>query len=331
MDILELNDQSLDNPRQTEPSSHGEISARKPQRLEAAAVIGQELNRLSPFQIAPHVGLNSMDDGMFVNHAGNDVIDQLRFMSELGFRSFEDNFMKLRSIEEQDRIAKEIERLDMSLATFVATFETTGPRGSTLPSDGLTFSSAEASDREALLQIVKQSGEVAKRMNASRATVLSGRDIASIPWEYQTANVIDNLKYAADIAQRYGLVLGLEPINAREWTGTFVTTAPHAHLIVQAVDHPNVRMIYDTYHAQIETGSVIENMDLAWNSIDYIQIADAPGRNEPGTGEMNYARILEHLSSKGYSGVVGVEHGNSSPGLEGELSTLNALKATISR
>ena len=275
---------------------------------------------------APHVGLNSMEDGMFAHHAGSGVVEQLRFMRALGFRAFEDNFMKLRPVDEQRAIAREMERLDMRLATFVATFETTGPRGSTLPLDGLSFASNDPDDRRALMRMIEDAGEVARRVGAARSTLLSGRILESVPWEYQTANVIENLKYAGDVAERYGLVLGLEPINSREWTGTFVTTVPHAHLIVQAVDHPNVRMIYDTYHAQIETGGIIEHMDAAWESIDYVQIADAPGRNEPGTGEMNYRRILQHLKDKGYRGMVGIEHGNSKPGREGELQTLQALQ-----
>ncbi|MEL7045273.1 MAG: TIM barrel protein [Pseudomonadota bacterium] len=275
---------------------------------------------------APHVGLSSMEDGMFVHHAGTEVVDQLRFMHDMGFRSFEDNFMKLRPLEEQRAIAREMERLDMHLATFVASFETTGPRGSTLPLDGLSFASQDPDDRRALMRMIEAAGEVGRRVNARRSTLLSGRTLESLPWEYQTTNVIENLKYAGDVAERYGLILGLEPINSREWSGTFVTTVPHAHLIVQAVNHPNVRMIYDTYHAQIETGGIIEHMDAAWDSIDYIQIADAPGRNEPGTGEMNYERILRHLKDKGYAGTVGIEHGNSKPGIEGELETLRALR-----
>ncbi len=292
----------------------------------AADLLAQTgITRNYALNFAPHVGLDSMNDGFFSHFTGPNVVDQIRFMNDLGFKAVEDNFMKLRPVEEQRAIARELERLGMKLATFVASFETTGPKNEILPIDSLTFASGDVDDQAALVRMIESSGEVAKRLNASWSTVLSGRMIRSLPWEYQTANVIENLKRVADVAERAGLILGLEPINSREWTGTFVTTAPHAHLIVQAVDHPNVRMIYDTYHAQIETGSILENMDLAWDSIGYIQIADAPGRNEPGSGELNYARILRHLHAKGFDGFVGLEHGHSTPGKDGVVESLRAL------
>ncbi len=77
---------------------------------------------------------------------------------------------------------------------------------------------------------------------------------------------------------------------------------------------------------QIETGSVLENLNLAWDQVGHVQIADAPGRNEPGTGEMNYRTFLRELKSRGFEGFVGVEHGKSKPGREGELAVLEALK-----
>ncbi|MEL6429222.1 MAG: TIM barrel protein [Planctomycetota bacterium] len=281
----------------------------------------------SAMNFAPHIGLNAPDDGLFVEHAGTDPLAQIRFIHERGFRAIEDNFFKARPVEVQDAIARELERLDMRLATFVATFETATPIGVPYGPDALSIGSGKKSDREALVRIVEESAEVAKRVGATNCTVLSGPFDLAVPREYQTANAIENLKRCAEVAERSGLVLGLEPINAREWTGTFVTTVPHAYLITKAVDSPACRVIFDAYHVQIETGSVLENLDLAWDQIGYVQIADAPGRDEPGTGEMNYRTILRALHERGYDGFVGVEHGKSRPGVEGELAVLAALDA----
>jgi len=280
-----------------------------------------------PLTFAPHLGLNAPDDGLFVEHAGPDPVAQIRFAHERGFRAVEDNFLKARPIETQLAMAAEIERLDMRLATFVATFETATPVGVPYAPDALSIASGEPSDRQALVKIVEEAVEVAKRFNATYCTVLSGPFDLAVPREYQTANAIENLKWCAEIAEKGGLVLGLEPINAREWTGTFVTTVPHGYLITKSVDSPACRLIFDAYHVQIETGSVLENLDRAWDQVGYVQIADAPGRNEPGTGEMNYRTFLAELRARGFDSFVGVEHGKSLPGKEGELAVLEALEA----
>jgi hydroxypyruvate isomerase len=77
---------------------------------------------------------------------------------------------------------------------------------------------------------------------------------------------------------------------------------------------------------QKNEGNLIHNMDLAWNEIAYIQIGDNPGRNEPTTGEINYKNIFKHLYDKGYKGILGMEHGNSKPGKEGEQAVIDAYK-----
>ena len=276
--------------------------------------------------LAPHIGLNAPDDGLFVEHAGTDPIAQIRFMHEHGFRAVEDNFLKARPLDVQKAIAAELERRDMKLATFVATFETATPVGVPYGPDAVSIGSNNLGDRETLIRSVEESVEVAKRVGAEYCTVLSGPFDLAMPRDYQTANAIENLKWCADVAEKGGLTLGLEPINAREWTGTFVTTIPHAYLIAKSVNSPALQVIFDAYHVQIETGSVLENLDLAWDQVGYVQIADAPGRNEPGTGEMNYRRILKELHDRGFDGFVGVEHGKSKPGKEGELAVLEALK-----
>lgn len=274
---------------------------------------------------APHLGLTSLDSGTFVNHAGTDPLAQIRFMHDMGFKTVEDNFLKARSVEEQIAMGELLASLNMKLGTFVATFETTTMPHEPFAPDAPSFAYGDINNRQHLMNIVKEAAEAAKRVDAKMCTVLSGPFSQAVPTEYQTANVIENLKWCADIAAEAGLTLGLEPINARQWTGTFVTTIPHGYLISKAVDHPNVKLIFDAYHVQIETGSVIENLDAAYDQVAYIQIADVPGRNQPGSGEMNYANILRHLSQKGYEGVVAIEHGNTFTGCDGEMALVETL------
>ena len=80
------------------------------------------------------------------------------------------------------------------------------------------------------------------------------------------------------------------------------------------------------YHQQITEGNIIPNIDKAWSEVAYFQQGDNPGRKEPTTGEMNYQNIFKHIHAKGFKGVVGMEHGNSKPGAEGEQAVIDAYR-----
>jgi hydroxypyruvate isomerase len=87
-----------------------------------------------------------------------------------------------------------------------------------------------------------------------------------------------------------------------------------------------VKILDDLYHQQISEGNLIGNMDKAWDEIGYFQIGDNPGRKEPTTGEINYKNIFKHIHDKGYKGVLGMEHGNSKRGKEGEQAVIEAYR-----
>jgi hydroxypyruvate isomerase len=93
------------------------------------------------------------------------------------------------------------------------------------------------------------------------------------------------------------------------------------------VNSPSCRILYDLYHQQITEGNLIPNSDAAWSEIAYFQVGDNPGRREPTTGEINYRNVFAHLHAKGYTGIVGMEHGNSRPGRDGERAVIAAYQA----
>ena len=99
------------------------------------------------------------------------------------------------------------------------------------------------------------------------------------------------------------------------------------HLICEAVDSPACKILYDIYHQQIQEGNLIPNIDKAWSEIAYFQVGDNPGRKEPGTGEINYRNVFRHIHSKGFTGVLGMEHGNSIQGEAGEQAVIDAYIA----
>src|SRR5574341_1138653 len=102
---------------------------------------------------------------------------------------------------------------------------------------------------------------------------------------------------------------------------------PQAYLVCKAVGSSACKILFDVYHEQISEGNLIPNIDAAWDEIAYFQVGDNPGRDEPGTGEINYRNVFKHLHGKGYAGVVGMEHGNAQPGKEGERAVIEAYLA----
>jgi len=259
---------------------------------------------------APHFG-------MFRHSAGNDPIAQLAFAADQGFTAWEDNGMMGRPRELQENIAKKMSQLDMTMGVFVAYADF----------QNATFVKRDRAVRDMLVKRLEAAVDVAKRVNAKWCTVVPGTYSQRMEWDYQTANCVENLKYCAEVCEPSGLVMVLEPLNW--WTnhpGVFLTKIPQAYQICRAVASPSCKILDDLYHQQISEGNLIPNMDMAWEEIAYFQVGDNPGRKEPTTGEINYRNIFKHLYNKGYKGVVGMEHGNSRGGKEGEMAVIEAYR-----
>jgi hydroxypyruvate isomerase len=259
---------------------------------------------------APHFG-------MFRNHAGDDHVDQIDFMSEAGFRSIEDNGMRGRSVEQQQQIADALERNNMRMGVFVMNMD-----GAWYPS--LTTGKQEEIDK--FVQNARDSVEVAKRTNARWMTVVPGKVDDGIPMDVQTANVIEGLKQASAVLEPHELIMVCEPLNWRDHHGLFLQYTPQSIEIMEAVDSPSCMILQDLYHQQATEGNLIDHMNAAWDYIPYFQVGDNPGRREPGTGEINYANVFKHMHSRGYDGIVGMEHGKSQGGKEGEIVLIEAYR-----
>jgi len=257
---------------------------------------------------APHFG-------MFKNLGGTDLVDQLNFMYDQGFTALEDNGLPERPVADQERIGKTIAKLGIEMGVFVATKDFQNP----------TMVLNNTDYREKMLTDIRNAVEVAKRVNAKWCTVVPGCHDERLDWDYQTANVIDNFRRCAEICEKANLVMVMEPLNTRrDHPKLFLSKISQAYAICRAVNSPSVKILYDMYHQQITEGNIIPNIDQAWSEIAYMQVGDNPGRKEPTTGEMNYRNIFRHLHSKGFSGVIGMEHGNSRPGREGEQAVIDA-------
>ena len=255
--------------------------------------------------------------GMFREHAGKDPLDQLKFMADQGFRAMFDNGLMRRPVQTQEAISKEMARLDMTLGPFVAYADFKIK----------SFVTQDKDIQKMLAQTMKDAVETAKRTNAKWVLVVPGRYDESLEWDYQTANVVENLKMCVEICEPAGLVIVIEPLNPWNHPGLFLTKIPQAYQICRAVNSPCCKIVDDLYHQQITEGNLIPNIDRAWEEIASFHLGDSPGRKEPTTGEINYKNIFKHLYNKGYDGVLCMEHGKSLPGQEGEKAVIAAYRA----
>mgnify|MGYP004535634433 CR=1 FL=1 len=119
---------------------------------------------------------------------------------------------------------------------------------------------------------------------------------------------VENLKYAAPKLKDAGLKLLIEMINTRDIPGFYLTTTKQALGILEDVGSDNLYLQYDIYHMQIMEGDLARTIEANLPKIAHVQLADNPGRNEPGTGEINYPFLYHHLDNIGYEGWVGAEY-----------------------
>lgn len=275
-----------------------------------------DMNLSSIMAEAPYKMKYAPHFGMFKNHAGADEIDQLKFMYDMGFRALEDNGMMGRSPEMQTKIGDTLAKLGMTMGVFVVQYDGFF--------DKQTMTTGSKEWAETFTKACKSAVETAKRVNAQWCTVVPGNFTRKLPMGIQTGHVIDNLKRGAEILEPHKLTMVLEPLSDNP--DLFLRYSDQTYAICRAVGSPSCKILFDMYHMQRNEGNMIANMDLCWDEIAYFQIGDNPGRKEPTTGEVNYANIFKHIHEKGYTGVLGMEHGNFYPGKEGEVKLMQAYR-----
>lgn len=258
--------------------------------------------------------------GAFEAHAGKSPVDQIKFMADQGFRAWFDNGLMNRPAAEQEAMARESSRLGLTIGPFVAYADFKVE----------SFVGRDPGIREMLAGRFAAAVETSKRTGCPWALVVPGRYNQNIDRDYQTANVVENLRWAAGLSEPAGLVIVLEPLNPKDHPGLFLTKMAQAYQICKAVASPSVKILDDMYHQQITEGNIIPNIDACWDELASFHIGDSPGRKEPGTGEMNYRNIFKHIHGKGYQGVLCMEHGRSLPGKDGEKAVIDAYRAADS-
>ena len=186
--------------------------------------------------------------------------------------------------------------------------------------------------KESYLAFLRRSVEAAKKVGARSVTIHSNglgdggvviNHYDGLSDTVKLCAMFNTLKDCAKIAEESGIFMNLEPLNVTtDHVGNFLQTTRMAAEMTRLIGSPWLRVLYDVYHMQLNEGSLCDNIRAYGDQFGHIHVADAPGRHEPGTGEINYANVLACLEETGYTGLIGFE-------LMPKVSTAEAVKAIM--
>jgi len=218
-------------------------------------------------------------------------LERLERVKEAGFKAFEFWDWRNKNIDE---LKEKEEELDLACSAMVA-------------AAGSALVDPEA-DKEKLIEEVRASIEVAHSLGCRTLIMTTGNEISDISREMQHKSIVDKLSFIAPLVEKERVTIVLEPLNILvDHKGYYLWSSREGFEILKEVKSPNVKLLYDVYHQQIMEGNLIQNITSNIDLIGHFHIADVPGRQEPGTGEINYENVLKSIDKTGYDGYVGLE------------------------
>jgi hydroxypyruvate isomerase len=205
-----------------------------------------------------------------------------------------------------ERIQSESKRTGVAVSAIL--FQSSDPEKQRLIANTHGIVHADALD--AFVDAIKETIAAAKIIGTKNIVVTTGNEIPNVPRQEQHDNIVKALSAAAPLAEAAGITLVLEPLNVLiNHKGYYLTTTKESVEIIKEVNSPNVLVLYDVYHQQITEGNLINNIRDNIQYIGHIHVGDVPGRNQPGTGEINYKNVFKAIRDTGFDGFVVFECG----------------------
>ena len=218
-------------------------------------------------------------------------LDRLKAAAALGFPAVE--FWPYEG-KDLDAVRKTCDESNLAIAQFTAW--------------GFSPGMNDPKNHPKLIKKIEEGCQIAKRLNCPMMTVVGGNDIKGMSQSQMHDNIITGLKLVAPIAEQHQVMLILEPMNIRvDHKGHCLYGSTDAVRICREVNSKFVKINWDLYHMHISEGDLCGRLKDGFDQVGYLQLADHPGRNEPGTGEIYYPRVLKQAYDLGYRGYVGLE------------------------
>ena len=163
-------------------------------------------------------------------------------------------------------------------------------------------------EREAMVTAVRETIAATARLGKPDLIVASGFRVEGMSEEEHFANAVTALRAAADAAEEAGVTLLLEPLNTRLFAAMYLVSTKLGLDLVEAVNSPNLRLLYDVWHSAVMGEDIAEVLAGRIHLVAHVQVADMPDRNEPGTGSLDWPKVTQTLQDLGYSGAIGLEY-----------------------
>lgn len=236
------------------------------------------------------------------------LADRVRAAHEAGYSAVEFHLWRDKDV---DSVAKALDETGVRLTGFVVE-----PRRSLV----------DPAQHEEFLQAVRDSLATARKLGSPPLVVASGFTREGVSHEEHVEAAVSALKKAAALAEEAGVMLVLEPLNDRvEHPGMFLVSTKLGLDIVEAVGSPNLKLLYDAYHSAVMGEDLTEVLGGRAHLVAHVQVADVPGRNEPGTGTIDWKKTLSDLHAVGYRGAIGLEYRPTLPAEESLARTRSVL------
>ena len=276
-------------------------------------IAAQDPASARPFQakFAPHLNL--------LPTAPTGFLEQLQFAYDLGFRAWEENWLSRQEEKLQEQVAAFLREKGMELGVTVIS-----------GGNGVHFYAPDDEGTEKVLADMRRGVELAKRTSQTNMTMIPGPRDESTPREKQIEGAVNLMRRCCDVVEEHGIILALEPLSHGVQGGPpLLRSFADGHMLCELVERDSCKLLADFYHeAEIGHGeTILEKAEEVWDQVSYVQYGDSPGRKEPGTGEVDYVAVTRWLRKKGFTGLIGMEHGASQGGQEGLDALVAAYRA----
>ncbi len=273
--------------------------------------------------------------GLFKASSEGNAFKRLKFLADNGFTAVEgvvfckpDKVYDQKEIDRQKALGAYVKELGLIMGCISSMNEKDIPL---MTANQARVNGKMVRDKKAIKDYLKNQMDntfaVMSRLDTKTFIIGPGIVDKELSPEKQYENVVENMSFCADYCKRYGYIMEIEPLNTKSHPNMYCDRAELGAKIVRDVNSPHCRLLYDIFHEYMQVGNIdtLDNPDI-WNCIESFHIADAPDRNEPTTGVIDYKKVLKKIWNKGYRGIIGLEHGQSDKSLKGDLKLLEIYR-----
>jgi len=265
---------------------------------------------------------------IFKETAGMDQVERIKFFYSNGFRSVEGMVGQNSKKELMDALGSAVEKYGLYVGPQSAMNEKAFPTmtANVVPAPkGQKPAQGSAEIKSYLAAELEKVFEMLKRIHGNSFIIGPGLADKELSYDAQMKNVMQNMAFCAELCEKRGVVMVIEPLNLKSHPGQFFSRAEQAYEVCNALKSPSCKILYDFFHEQMSCGN-LDSLDKCFDQIGAFHIADAPDRAEPGTGCIDYPKLLKKVWDKGYRGTLGLEHKQTDATKEGDIKLMQLYR-----